>query len=85
MTAIDLGRVRALIERVHDLPPAERAAVLARECGSDASLRAEVEDLLRAGEEDPAFLSAPSASRVAGLLPDSAPVLPEGTRGGGFR
>lgn len=41
------SRVEALFHRAADLAPAERAALLAAECGADAELRASVERLLR--------------------------------------
>ena len=40
-------------------PPAERPAFVAEACGSDAELRAEVESLLGAHEDDADFLEAP--------------------------
>ncbi|MCP4250735.1 MAG: serine/threonine protein kinase, partial [bacterium] len=44
--------VRELFLSVCDLEPAERGALLARECGDDADMRAEVEALLASSEED---------------------------------
>ena len=40
-------RVEALFQRTVDLGPAERAALLESECGTDLNLRQEVESLLR--------------------------------------
>ncbi len=51
MSSATWQRVEKLFERAVDLPPAERAALLARECGDDAELRHTVEVLL-ASEED---------------------------------
>ena len=48
MTKLDFGRVRKLIELVHDAPASERERILERECGSDLALRVEVDELLRA-------------------------------------
>ena len=45
-------RVAALFEAVVDLPAAERAEVLARECAGDEALRVEVESLVTASSRD---------------------------------
>jgi serine/threonine protein kinase len=42
------------------LPEAERAAYLAKACGSDAALRSRIEALLRASEAAPQFMEAPA-------------------------
>ena len=42
----DFVRVRSVFEQVLEVPLVDRAAVLARECGADAALRSEVEQLL---------------------------------------
>jgi len=44
-------RVRELFEQVVDLPAAERATVLDRECDGDPTLRGDVEELLACDEE----------------------------------
>jgi hypothetical protein len=44
-------RARDLFMAIADLPEAERAAALAKECGGDAALQREVEALLRADAE----------------------------------
>ena len=46
--AVDAVRAKSLFLAASDLPEAERAAYLDRECGGDADLRARVEELLRA-------------------------------------
>jgi serine/threonine protein kinase len=48
---IDFQRVQSVFQTVAELPPAERAAVLERECGDDAELRRRVEALLRAHDD----------------------------------
>jgi serine/threonine protein kinase len=51
--------VRKLFDRVVDLPPLERAAVLDRKCG-DAQIRREVESLLAAHDKAGSFLGDPT-------------------------
>jgi serine/threonine protein kinase len=46
MTPERWAKVRTIFNEVVDAPDAERALILARACGSDVSLRKEVEDLL---------------------------------------
>ncbi len=50
MTAEDFRRVRNLFDAAVEKPAAERAAFLDEACQGDASLREEVESLLRARE-----------------------------------
>ncbi|MCC6678111.1 MAG: serine/threonine protein kinase [Phycisphaerales bacterium] len=66
---------------VADLPEADRDHVLARECGGDATLRAEVDALLRADRAAGGFMGSPTAD-VGGdaAVPGdatTAPILPE--------
>jgi serine/threonine protein kinase len=69
--AIDAARAKSLFLAASDLDdPAERAALLDRECGGDAELRAWVEALLRANDAAPL----PAAG---GATDDSAPGQPE--------
>jgi WD40 repeat protein len=49
--AIDFQRVQGVFQAVAHLPPAERAAVLERECSDDAELRRRVEALLKAHDD----------------------------------
>ena len=49
--------VDAMVQAALDRAPAERPAFLARACGADAALRAEVESLLAAGDGAEGFLS----------------------------
>ena len=48
---IDFQRVQGVFQAVAELPPAERAAVLERECSGDAELRRRVEALLKAHDD----------------------------------
>jgi tetratricopeptide (TPR) repeat protein len=48
---VDFQRVQSLFQAVAALPPAERAAVLERECAGDAELRRCVEPLLQAHDD----------------------------------
>src|SRR5262245_41569611 len=48
---IDFQRIQSVFQAVAERPPAERAAVLERECGDDAELRRRVEALLRAHDD----------------------------------
>ncbi|MGE0113438.1 MAG: serine/threonine-protein kinase [Steroidobacteraceae bacterium] len=47
------GRIQDLFNRAADMPQTERAAFLDRECGDDASLRKELDDLLAADAGPP--------------------------------
>ncbi|MBI2806290.1 MAG: protein kinase [Planctomycetes bacterium] len=61
-------RACGLVEEALEMNPAERTAFLARECGTDAELRAEVESLLSHAAKVPnSFLASPI------LYPDEAP------------
>src|SRR5262245_25135951 len=53
-------RARDLFMSIADLPEAERAAALAKECGDDAALQREVEVLLRADAEAGGFMASPT-------------------------
>jgi serine/threonine protein kinase len=60
---IDPKRVQAVfLVAVEQTDPAGRAAVLDRECQTDAELRHRVEDLLRANDQPGSFLDRPAAS-----------------------
>ena len=62
----DRRRLETLFERAADLPRAEHAAFVERECGSDALLRGELERLLAglAGEDLLDQLQPAAKSRV---------------------
>jgi eukaryotic-like serine/threonine-protein kinase len=65
-------RVKDLLHRATPLAPEERGPFLDRECGSDASLRAEVESLLAAGEEVRSSFLASTPARRLGQAADEA-------------
>jgi Tol biopolymer transport system component len=56
------ARVKRIFERARQLPREERPAFLEKECGDDASLRAEVEELLDDLEAAGPFLNEPAVS-----------------------
>ena len=60
-------RIERVIDRVADLPPAERARYLDDACGNDRVLRHEAERLL-AASEDVSFLESPAAVFAAPLV-----------------
>jgi serine/threonine protein kinase/tetratricopeptide (TPR) repeat protein len=69
----DFQLVQSVFQAVAELPPAERAAVLERECGGDAELRRRVEALLQAHDgcgELPAAEHEPTGAYVAGVASD---------------
>lgn len=72
------ARIEQLCADALDLPPDERAAFLDRQCGHEASVRAEVESLLGAAARDPDYLARPLLS-PRDLLVDGTPdpVLPD--------
>jgi hypothetical protein len=83
MTEARWQRVRALFEAAQDLPAAERAAFLARECGQDLPLRAEVESLLRHDLDAPTdYLERSAPAEHVGLRLPDFDLLEELGRGG---
>src|SRR5687767_14531493 len=58
-------RVRALFERVRDLPPAERTAALVDACDGDSTLHDDVAQLLVADAEAGSFLEHGAAAALA--------------------
>src|SRR6516164_3202758 len=69
---IDFQRVQGVFQAVAELPTAERAAALERECGDDAELRRRVEALLKAHDdsgESPAVEQAPTGAYVPTVGP----------------
>ena len=56
----DPQRVQNIFLQIVELSPAERPAVLDRECGSDVGLRQRIEALLKAHEESDSLLDQPS-------------------------
>ena len=67
-------RVDALFDAVLDLPTTDQAAFIERACGDDATLRAEVVQLLRAHHRSGSILDAPAA-QLSPLLLDGAGAL----------
>lgn len=66
------ARVDALFQAARRLPPAERPAFLEAQAGEDASLRAEVEDLIAALESGPDLEPAPVIAGLAdGILAEA--------------
>ena len=57
-------RAKGLFARVCDLAPDAQAELLARECGDDAELRAQVESLLRADTDSLDVIDTPAAERL---------------------
>jgi hypothetical protein len=68
----DFQRVQSVFQAVAKLAPAERAAVLERQCGANAELRRCVEALLRA-HDDPRELPAVAPGPTAAYLPEVEP------------
>jgi serine/threonine-protein kinase len=62
MRAEDWPRIEELFHAASRLGGAEREAYLARECGGDAALRAEVESLVAALESESGFMERPALS-----------------------
>ena len=52
--------LRSLFDKLIDLPPAERAALLDRACAERPELRTRLEAMVRAAEDDGGFLSEPT-------------------------
>ena len=69
MTFERWNEIGALYERALSRPPGERAALLDAACGHDPALRAEVETMLAAYEDDPDFLETPALPDDAGRPP----------------
>jgi serine/threonine protein kinase/tetratricopeptide (TPR) repeat protein len=66
--AIDFQRVQSVFQEVAELPPAERAAVLERECAGDPELRRRVDALLKAHDDScelPAVAAEPTGEAFA--------------------
>jgi hypothetical protein len=65
-------RIKEILNRFLGAAPKEREAAIARECGEDEALRAEVESFLKY-EESAAALLSPAAWREAASAPETAP------------
>jgi serine/threonine-protein kinase len=67
-TPAEWSRIEPILDEVLDLEPAERAAAIARACGGDAALKAQVEALVEADGGAAAFLETPAAEYAAGVV-----------------
>src|SRR5579863_6854487 len=65
------GRVKDLLHQAMQLRPEERSSFLDQACGSDASLRAEIDSLLSAGDEVRSGFLGSTAGRMLGETADS--------------
>lgn len=77
-------RVKTLVATALELPRAERAAFLERECGGDAVLLEEVVSLVTASDEAESFLEQP-ATEMADALREPASISWIGRRVGSYR
>jgi serine/threonine protein kinase/tetratricopeptide (TPR) repeat protein len=82
MSGSRFERLEGLFHQALPLDPDARAALLARECGDDAALRAEVERLIGAHERAAGFIQAPAAMLRGVGAGDG---LMDGRRIGAFR
>src|SRR5262245_24357488 len=69
--------IEPIIDAALELSKDERDAYVQAACGSDASLRAEVEELLAAHDASTADVDTPAAAQFASLLDAEQPRLPE--------
>ena len=74
--------VRAILEAALDLPPAARDAFLDERCGTDTSLRREVDSLIAADDRAGSFLEVPAAGGVPPQRIGGYEILGEIARGG---
>jgi serine/threonine protein kinase len=65
-------RVQEIFNAAVDLPPAERAALLERECAGDMTLRDEVESLLASDEQATSFIEDPASAIPRDLMDATA-------------
>ncbi len=63
-------RVKELFEAAADLDPAQRAALLERECGGDQALRVEIESLLESDDQTDGFIEQPASAIPRDLFPE---------------
>ncbi len=73
-------RVKEIFDAVVELEADERDRFLERECGSDSSLRADVNKLLSSSEDADSFLEQPAANHVASAILESKGMLKAGDR-----
>ena len=67
-TPSEWSRIDAILDDVLERDPAERAAVIARACGDDRTLRAHVEALVAADSKASGFLDRPAAEYAADVV-----------------
>jgi serine/threonine protein kinase/dipeptidyl aminopeptidase/acylaminoacyl peptidase len=77
-------RIKDLFNRALQRPAADRVKFLAEACEGDDSIRAEVESLISAHEEDESFLDGPAYEFAAEMLADESPELKAGDRLGPY-
>ena len=90
---LDRGRwahIASIFERALDANDAERSDLLDQLCGSDETIRHEVEDMLEAHEKSPGLIAERRLASVGAYLPWAdherlAGTLPEGTLVGPYR
>ena len=82
MTPERWQQVKEIFHAALEREPALRPAFLVRACGADPELRAEVESLISAHEDDASFIDAPALGR--GLLDEEPDVLRPGQQFGGY-
>ena len=68
----DWERIEIILDRVFDQPSDARAAMLAELCASDEELRAQVEEVLKAGEAAASFLGDSYREKLLGELEATA-------------
>lgn len=76
------GKLQEIFEHVIDLKRAQRSEYIARACGDDSALRADVEALLRAHDGAAKFMASPTAGSMADPIPtaDSSAVATAASR-----
>lgn len=84
MDAARWQQIKALLGAALDLPRADRAGFLDRECAGDTSLRAEVESLLAANDAADGFLETSPVVPVSGFLEAAEPPSRIGLRVGAY-
>jgi serine/threonine-protein kinase len=80
MNAERWKRVKELFDAVVDLAPDARDRFLETACGSDMSLRADVEKLLSSSADADGFLEQPAANQMASAILESKGMLQSGDR-----
>src|SRR5215510_8430205 len=73
-------RIDRLLDDLLELPPGERAEFLAKACGDDAELLAQVKGLLQAHEQSNGFLNEPALNVLAKKVARTPPSRSESPR-----